>query len=375
MRDPSVAVIAPNFPPRVGGIESYTAGLATHAWPGSTTVVAPPHPGAEAWDATAPFRVIRRGLVGPAPPRWWHARSVIGEMEAQADVLVCAEWWPAARAAAGRRRSVADRAHRRPLRVLMVHGTEVIAARGRTEASMCRAVRSMDLVVANSRYTKSRLVERVRDCPPVEILHPGVDTDPPRADPAIVRHRLGLGRGPIVLTAARLVARKGHAPFAMHWPAIESQVPGVQWVVVGDGPCSEQLRRMAGPSVHVVGTVEPRTLMALFAMAEVHLLPGLASDDEVEGFGMSIVEAGAAGTPSVASDIGGTGEALGEGGVLVPGGDMEAMAKAVVELLQDGPRRELLGRRARSRAQDLRWDLIGSRFRRMVDERLVGRSR
>ena len=44
------AVIAPNFPPKIGGIESFVAGLAGNAWPGSTAVVAPPAPGAEPWD-------------------------------------------------------------------------------------------------------------------------------------------------------------------------------------------------------------------------------------------------------------------------------------------------------------------------------------
>lgn len=232
----------------------------------------------------------------------------------------------------------------------------------------------MDLVIANSGYTASQIHGRVPDCPPVEILNPGVDTEPARADSQSVREALGLGPGPMVLTAARLVPRKGHVEFARHWPAVEARIPGAQWVVAGDGPCAEELRRVAAPSVHMVGAVEHATLMALYAMADVHLLPGLVSE-EVEGFGMAIVEAGAAGTPSVASDLGGTAEALGEGGVLVPGGDMAAMEDAVAELLQDASRRHMLGRKARSRAEELQWDVVGAHFRRIVGRHMMGASR
>jgi phosphatidylinositol alpha-1,6-mannosyltransferase len=231
----------------------------------------------------------------------------------------------------------------------------------------------MDLLVAISEYTSGQVRDRIPECPPIEILNPGVDIEPIRAEPAEVRERLALGDGPIVLTAARLVARKGHVQFASVWPQVLARVPDAQWVVTGDGPCADELRRLAGPSVRMVGPVDRPTLMALYAMSDVHLLPGLPST-EVEGFGMAVVEAGAAGTPSVASALGGTAEALGDGGVLVPGGDMAGMAGAVAELLLDGSRRELLGRRARRRAEELRWELVGARFRAIVTDHL-GRRR
>lgn len=364
MPDPTLAVVAPNFRPKIGGIESFVAGLAANAWPDSTVVVAPPVAGAGSWDATAPFRVQRCQLHGALPPRWRRSRPVVARLARQADVVLCAEWWPAARALASLGRSGGG-----PLKVLMVHGTEIVAADGRAEASLRRAVRAMDLVIANSAYTASKVADRVGDGPAIEILNPGVDIDPSRADGEDVRRRLGLGDGPIVLTAARLVARKGHVEFAAHWPEVASRVAEAQWVVAGDGPRAAALRQVADPSVHMVGSVDPATLAALYEMADVHLLPGLPSE-EVEGFGMAIVEAGAAGTPSVASDLGGTAEALGAGGVIVDGGDLAAMATAVAGLLVDAPRREHLGRQARRRAEELQWGLVADRFRRMVLDRI-----
>lgn len=367
MVDPTLGVIATNFPPKIGGIESLLSGLAANAWPANTTVAAPPAPGDAEWDAGALFEVRRTELLGTLPPRWLRCRSVVSRMEAEVDVLLFAEWWPAARAAAAVRRQGAGTRH--ALRVLMAYGTEVVAAGGRAEASLCRAFRSVDLIIAISAFTASRVKERVPDCPRVEILNPGVDLAPEMADEGQVRRRLGLGPGPIVLTAARLVPRKGHTEFAACWPEVEARFPGAQWVVAGDGPCADALRAGAAPSIRMVGAVDRPTLMALFAMADVHLLPGLPSR-EVEGFGMVVSEAGAAGTPTVASDLGGVSEAVADGGVLVRGGDMAGLAEAVADLLEDGARRDALGRRARARAEQLGWDVIGSRFRNIICDSL-----
>lgn len=251
----------------------------------------------------------------------------------------------------------------------MVYGTDIAAAQGRALRSLRSAVGAMDVVISISEFTKEQLRNKVPKCPEVHVLNPGVELDPPRADQQGLRDSLGLGSGPIVLTAARLVERKGHAQFARYWPSVESAVPGAQWVVVGDGPCLDELRRLATPSTRILGEVDRPALMALFAMADVNLLPAIPSQ-EVEGFGMVINEAGAAGTPSVTADLGGAAEAMGDGGLLVPGGDMQAMATAVADLLSDHARRALLGERARARAMELQWDIVVRKFRQMITDGL-----
>lgn len=366
MPDPRLTVVAPNFPPKIGGIESFVLGLAKHAWPHSTTVITNPQPGGSQWDRQAPFHVERCALAGRLPPRWRPAIGVVKGLESTADVILFSEWWPAARAAGslGMRRGA-----RRPLRVLVAYGTEITSPAGRALSSLQKALAGMDLVIAISRYTADRLKQRVDDCPDVEVLNPGVDLCPDRIEPDTVRAALGLGSGPLVLTAARLVPRKGHVEFARHWPKVEACVPGAQWVVAGDGPCRRELEALATPSVRMVGEIDRPTLMGLFALADVHVLPGLVSD-QVEGFGLVLNEAGAAGTPSVTSDCGGAAEALGRGGVLVEAGDMERMAAAIAELLLDSARRDSLGREARARAGELSWDAVGQRFRELISRRL-----
>jgi glycosyltransferase involved in cell wall biosynthesis len=74
----------------------------------------------------------------------------------------------------------------------------------------------------------------------------------------------------------------------------------------------------------------------------------------MEGFGIAVVEAMAAGKAVVATTTGGLPEVVAqeETGLLVPPGDAESLAAAVVSLLQDRVRREQMGRQGRARAHE-----------------------
>jgi len=79
----------------------------------------------------------------------------------------------------------------------------------------------------------------------------------------------------------------------------------------------------------------------------------LVSSSRSEGLSNAILESMAAGVPVVATDVGGTPEALGNAGVLVEPGDHDALAVAIIDLLQDFNRRMKLVMQARRRAETL----------------------
>jgi glycosyltransferase involved in cell wall biosynthesis len=93
-----------------------------------------------------------------------------------------------------------------------------------------------------------------------------------------------------------------------------------------------------------------------------------------EGWGISNLEAAACGTPSVASDAPGLRESVQHGrtGVLVPHGDVGALAEAIDGLLRDHESRERMGRQARTFAEGYTWQASSDAFEtyllRLVEE-------
>jgi glycosyltransferase involved in cell wall biosynthesis len=102
--------------------------------------------------------------------------------------------------------------------------------------------------------------------------------------------------------------------------------------------------------VHFPGYIPASDLPVLYNLAEVFIYPSL-----YEGFGLPPLEAMACGTPVVTSGVSSMPEAVGDAGLLVPPGDEQALAGAVLRLAGDPALREELRQKGLSRAQEFTW--------------------
>ena len=100
-------------------------------------------------------------------------------------------------------------------------------------------------------------------------------------------------------------------------------------LVAGDGP---ERDRLAGPGVELRGTLPQDDVPAFLGELDVLAVPSRTMPDGAEQFGRVVVEAMWAGVPVVASDSGALAEVVGDGGVVVPEGDVGALAAALTEL-------------------------------------------
>lgn len=225
-----------------------------------------------------------------------------------------------------------------------------------------------DRVIVNSRYTRQQALLKGIPEQIVQVVNPAVEV--PEADvgtaEAASALRRELGGGPILLSVGRLVARKGVAEFIEQaMPELTRRLPGLCLLVVGGEPPGgkgQQRQRLQEAitrkglerSVRLMGHVSDAELSAIYACADLHVLPLIQIDGDVEGFGMVVLEAAARGVPSVAFDLGGVADALaGEnGGRLIAAGCYGAMIDAIVELLAAGAlsAREALQDQTRARS-------------------------
>ena len=334
-----VLVLTPDFPPAVGGIQNYLYQLCAHLPDAELVVVAPDHPGARAFDGHQRFRVIRtasRGKLGRLSFGVFCAAAMGVGLTGGFDVIVCGHFL------AGVPALVLRRLRGVPV-VVLAHSQEV-RARQRRELAR-RVFQRADRAIANSEFTRAVLMgvgvspDRIRKVnPPAHLPNSNGLGDPDEA-----RRRFGLGGGPLLLTVSRLAERyKGHDTAIRALPLIRSKVPGVQHVLVGEGPLQgfyARLARSLGVEAVTVflGRVEGADLAALYSACDVFVM--LSRESRIaggaEGFGIAFLEAGLGGKPVVGGRSGGIPDAVQDEvtGLLVDPTDIQVIADALVRLL------------------------------------------
>lgn len=188
---------------------------------------------------------------------------------------------------------------------------------------------------------------------PIEVIPVGVDTSLCTPHPE--------GREtprPTLLYLGRLKRYKGVDLLARAVAKLVRRGLHIDFLIAGAGdgrPALERLVAELGIKDRVIflGFVDDTTKIDLMRTSWVH---GLTSPKE--GWGITVLEAGACGTPSVASDSPGLREAVldGKTGLLVPHGDIEALAGAIRRLVTDRALRLRLGEEAHRYAESLSWD-------------------
>lgn len=206
----------------------------------------------------------------------------------------------------------------------------------------CRA----DAVVANSEAVRADTIARERiDPAKLSVIYNGVGGPEDRAPQG---WRTVAGRdigGPVVCCVANFFPYKGHLDLVAAAARVIKNMPAATFVLVGEGSMRAMIERAAdarglGENIVFMGSrPDSREIMRLSDLIV------LASHQE--GFPNVLLEAMAAGRPVVATRVGGVPEIVQDGvtGMLVPPGDPERLAAAILHVLSDGERARAMGRR------------------------------
>ncbi len=378
--------LAWNFPPAKGGIEyvawHLVAGLRTA---GDDVRVVARHSsvGVEEQD------VIRPPRAGLPTYLWFSLVRSWGLLrKCPADLIVCPGIVTAPVA------WVLSKRFRTPY-VVLAHGSDVTHG-----GMLCRAViryffNAAGGVASNSRST-ARLMDSARcRAARLQVIHPGVQAaDYPLLDAARraeIRQMHGLSGRRVIFSLGRLIRRKGILEFVENvMPDLARDCPEVLLVVVG-GDAKDSLVHKEGMmaqirnqvvsrgldrNVRLLGASDDTTVRDLHYAADVHILPALRMKNDVEGFGIVLLEAALAEVPVVATRVGGIPEAVEEGetGLLVEAEDWAGMRNAVRTLLLDKKLGLEMGRKGRCRAlSQFDWPVIAGEYRAFFAERIAGK--
>jgi len=369
-----VLAVVPYYPPHVGGVERYAFALHDRLLRrpevDHVTVVAPRlPPDAPVRDGDRRHRVLRYPAVEAVPnyplPRGL-PRAIGRALRGPHDVVVShTRFFLTSFMALGVARAIGA-----PL-FHVEHGSAFVQLGGATgrvalgyDRTLGRALlRRADVLTAVSRAAAG-FVERVSGRR-ADVLYTGVAEEELDGVEPNTELAARFGERPLLAFAGRLLTSKGVDDLVEALGRLERS--DAVLVVVGDGPERSRLEAVAAPlgdRVAFLGALPHRETVAVLKAADLVVNPSLT-----EGLPTAVVEAALCRRAVVATDVGGTAEALaeGEGGVLVAPRDPAALSEALDRLLGDPEERRRLGERAREGAlRRFSWDRTVERFLELV---------
>ena len=332
------------------------------------------------WSQThfrTPFFLLRTLLV-----LWW--RAVRGEMDVVlfSSMVTASLVWPLARVF--RRSGVRTAA--------IVHGLDVTTPFGPWQLLGRLVFARIDLVLPVSRATGEECVRRGLASDRVRPVRNGVDVrrflpllSAPTARRRLVRriqgtdHPLHERGGLLLVSVGRHVRRKGFDWF------VRSVMPllpdDVQYWIAGDGPETPAILNAVEEAglthrVRLLGRVSEEDLHTLYRGADLFVMPNVPVPDDMEGFGVVMLEAGLGGLTSVGSEMEGIAEVITEGanGHLVPSGDASAFADAIMRYHGEPERRLRAAYRTYSHTRrNFSWKAVSAEYVSVLSSLVEGR--
>ncbi len=359
-------LVTNDFPPKVGGIQSYLWELWRRLPPDDVGVLTIEHRGADAFDASQAYEIERVDARMLFPTGSMRRRVEAMVADRGAELVFVDPAFPIG--AIGPRLGC-------PYAVV-THGAEITVYRHvpLVASVMRRVFREASGIVAAGGYPARQAEAAARASLDGVVIPPGVDTERfrPLTDDewkrVRERHGIALDR-PLVLGLSRLVPRKG---FDVLIDAVAPLVD-VQLAIAGAGRDRERLQRRAArhgmaDRTRFLGRIPDDELPQVYGCADVFSM--LCRDRwrglEQEGFGIVFLEAAACGVPAIAGRSGGSHEAVvdDETGFVVEPRDVAEVRGRLRYLLDDDGRRRIMGEAARARAvADFDYDVLAERLR------------
>lgn len=239
------------------------------------------------------------------------------------------------------------------------------------------ALGSVDHILPVSHFLSDRAREMGVRPEQITVIPNATNPDIFYPDPApSLNERLDADDRPVVLSAGRLVRKKGFDTALRTIRLVAEDIPDVLLLIAGEGPEAHSLKQLARDlqieeHVRFLGSVSQQKLRRYYSLADVFMMVGREDPDDIEGFGLVYLEANACGTPTLGARVGGVPDAVwdGETGLLVPPEDPASTARALTRLLTDPELARRLGEQGRERVlADANWDQVADRIYRLLND-------
>jgi len=363
-------IITLDYPPKIGGVASYTYQFSAELNPDEVVVLASQHKDTRDFDKKEKFKIVRKSMLLPIFiwPRWtklfFQVLRIIKKEKIEIIYLQHAlelgglVWF-------------LKKIKKIPY-IIFSHGVDLeLGAKSKLKHSFFQKVLDeSEQIVFNSKNLRDRILKVLPEYEDkASVLYPCPDQifyeEISEEEISNLKAQYALEGKKVMLTVARLDEGKGYTHLIRMLPKILEQVPNLVWFVVGDGPKKDFLlkeiqKRSLQSVVRFIGEVSHDELSKFYHLADLFVLLTHLDEGKEEGLGLVYLEAAAAGLPVVAGKSGGVEEAVlhTQTGVLVDiyKGDKSVIG-SIVEMFENDEYAKRLSENAKTRVQaNFKWD-------------------
>jgi phosphatidyl-myo-inositol dimannoside synthase len=204
--------------------------------------------------------------------------------------------------------------------ICYIHGEDVETAATSRELSWIvnKVLKGADNLICNSQNSAQILLDKWHTDPlKTCVVNPGVDAQ--KFNPAVidenVKAALNWQQRKVILTVGRLQERKGHDVLIQALPALIKHFPDLLYAIIGDGEQKTFLQSLViklnlQNHVRFMDEISDQQMIQCYQQCDIFVLPNRTVGNDIEGFGIVLVEAQACGKPVIAGDSGGTSETM-----------------------------------------------------------------
>ena len=254
--------------------------------------------------------------------------------------------------------------------ICLAHGNELISKKLSKKNRIISTMNKVSHIVCNSNFT-SKLVKDIGiKNQNLTCIYPGAKNTIDLNEQIIPNINSQFA----ITTLARLEKRKGHKYILSAIAKLKTAYPNILYIIAGSGAELENLKNMTSDldinnNVTFLGNINDNQKKYLFKNTNLMVMPTLDESEKssIEGFGIAYLEAAYYGIPSIASNVGGTVEAVihNKTGIIIS--DISELYDALKDLLANRDKINELGKNAKLRVENnFTWETIGNKYLQLI---------
>ena len=356
-------IVTSSFPPEIGGMQNLMWGLSNELSKNYMIKVFADHnENYKNFDEKVSFSIERVG--GIKFLRKYRKAQLINEFikENKIEGIIADHW----------KSLELIRTHKK--KICLIHGKEINHEKGTSlNKRVLNVLNNVQIVVANSKYTKELAIKCGVDEDKIIVINPGVDLaqklDKKMLDKVefLLKHN-----SPRLITVSRFDKRKNHEKVIMALRNLKQIYPSIIYICVGHGEEEKNIKKLVEEldlkeQVMFFKDISNELKNSLIAKSNIFVMPSVIYKKSVEGFGIAYVEAAQYGIPSIGGVDGGAADAIEhqKTGLICDGNELDEIYTSISSMVENNKYLEF-GKAAKDQSSKFKWSEVIVEYKKIL---------